>query len=128
MMITYSISGRGQAPEKVTGVDLFYLCSMDRGTTNVLHLLAQYLFRHAKGRKSEARLSGGHFIRHLATNFRLAAAVGAHKADEAGLAVDEGAQDIPAPVQAPQPPPPALQPRMMSKRIDRIEEEMSELQ
>ncbi|GJW34343.1 hypothetical protein Tco_0054375 [Tanacetum coccineum] len=52
MMIAYSISGRGQAPEKVTGVDLFYLRNMDRGTTNVPHLLAQYLFRHAEGRKS----------------------------------------------------------------------------
>ncbi|GJY23831.1 hypothetical protein Tco_0397489 [Tanacetum coccineum] len=41
-MIAYSISGKGQAPEKVTGVDLFYLRSMDRGTTNVPHPLAQY--------------------------------------------------------------------------------------
>ncbi|GJU73745.1 hypothetical protein Tco_1265150 [Tanacetum coccineum] len=32
-MIAYSISGRGQAPEKVTGVDLFYLRSMDRGAS-----------------------------------------------------------------------------------------------
>ncbi|GKC33542.1 hypothetical protein Tco_1045926 [Tanacetum coccineum] len=70
-MIAYSISGRGQAPEKVTGVDLFYLRSMDRGTTNVPHLLAQYLFRHAEGRKSGARLSGGHFIGRLAMHFGL---------------------------------------------------------
>nr|GEU56629.1 hypothetical protein [Tanacetum cinerariifolium] len=61
----------GQAPKKVTGVDLFYLCSMDRGTANVLYLLAQYLFRYAKGRRSGARLSGGHFIRRLAAHFRL---------------------------------------------------------
>nr|GEV11422.1 hypothetical protein [Tanacetum cinerariifolium] len=40
MMIAYSISGKGQAPEKVIGVDLFYLCNMDSGTTNVPHLLA----------------------------------------------------------------------------------------
>ncbi|GKB09389.1 hypothetical protein Tco_0837701 [Tanacetum coccineum] len=60
-MIAYSISGRGQAPEKVTGVDLFYLCNMDRGTTNVPHILAHCLFRHAEGRTSRARLSGGHF-------------------------------------------------------------------
>ncbi|GJV01170.1 hypothetical protein Tco_1334739 [Tanacetum coccineum] len=51
-MIAYSISGRGQAPKKVTGIDLFYLRSMDRGTINVPHLLAE-------GRKSEARLLGG---------------------------------------------------------------------
>ncbi|GKC91925.1 hypothetical protein Tco_1157367, partial [Tanacetum coccineum] len=70
-MIAYSISGRGQAPEKVTDVDLFYLRSMDRGTTNVPHLLAQYLFRHAEGRKSGARLSGRHFIGRLAMHFGL---------------------------------------------------------
>ncbi|GKA06504.1 hypothetical protein Tco_0685728 [Tanacetum coccineum] len=128
-MIAYSISGRGHAPEKVTGVDLFYLRSMDRGTTNVPHLLAQYLFRHAEGRKSGARLSGGHFIRCLSVHFRLvsdeglrglqawvaqgperqqAATAGAHKD---GLATKEVAQEIPAPaqapVQAPPPPPPA---------------------
>ncbi|GKE67311.1 hypothetical protein Tco_1521472, partial [Tanacetum coccineum] len=70
-MIAYSISNRGQAPEKVTGVDLFYLCNMDRGTANVPHLLAQYLFMHAKGRKSRARLSRGHFIGRLAMHFGL---------------------------------------------------------
>ncbi|GJQ99428.1 hypothetical protein Tco_0522413 [Tanacetum coccineum] len=63
-MIAYSISGRGQAPEKVTGIDLFYLRSMDRGTINVPHLLAE-------GRKSGARLSGGHFIMRLAMHFGL---------------------------------------------------------
>ncbi|GJV27595.1 hypothetical protein Tco_1384043 [Tanacetum coccineum] len=70
-MLAYSILGRGQAPEKVTDVDLFYLRSMDHGTANVPHLLAQYLFRHAEGRKRGARLSGGHFIRRLAMHFRL---------------------------------------------------------
>ncbi|GKG05726.1 hypothetical protein Tco_0325812, partial [Tanacetum coccineum] len=146
-MIAYSISGRGQAPEKVTGVDLFYLCNMDRRTTNVLHLLAQYLFRHAKGRKSGARLSGGHLIGHLAMYFGLvsdeglrglqawvaqgpdrqqATAAGAHEADEAGPAVEETALEIPAPAQAPPPPPPALQPRTMSQRIE-MEEEMHDL-
>ncbi|GJR52385.1 hypothetical protein Tco_1402906 [Tanacetum coccineum] len=71
MMISYSISGLGQAPEKVTRVDLFYLCNMDRRTANVPHLLAQYLFRHAERRKSEARILGGHFIRRLAMHFGL---------------------------------------------------------
>ncbi|GKA76076.1 hypothetical protein Tco_0782454 [Tanacetum coccineum] len=70
-MISCSISGRGQAPEKVIGVDLFYLRSIDRGTTNVLYLLAQYMFRHVKGRKSGARLSRGHFIGCLAAHFGL---------------------------------------------------------
>ncbi|GJT35860.1 hypothetical protein Tco_0926279 [Tanacetum coccineum] len=113
-MIAYSISGRGQAPENVTGVDLFYLHNMDHGTTNVPHLLAQYLFRHAKGRKSGARLSGGHFIGRLAMHFRLvsdeglrglhvvaqglerqqAAATGAYEADEAGQRIEEEVHDL----------------------------------
>ncbi|GKF94424.1 hypothetical protein Tco_0284124 [Tanacetum coccineum] len=44
---------------------------MDRGTTNVPHLLAQYLFRHTEGRKSRARMLGGHFIGRLTMHFRL---------------------------------------------------------
>nr|GEZ17630.1 hypothetical protein [Tanacetum cinerariifolium] len=51
--------------KKVIRVDLFYLQIMD-GTANVSHLLAHYLFYHAEGRKSGARLSGGHFIGCLA--------------------------------------------------------------
>ncbi|GJW24907.1 hypothetical protein Tco_0038718 [Tanacetum coccineum] len=70
-MIACSISSRGQRAEKVIGVDLFYLRTMDRGTANVPHLLAHYLFHHAEGRNSGARLSGGHFIRRLASHFGL---------------------------------------------------------
>ncbi|GJW92893.1 hypothetical protein Tco_0172565 [Tanacetum coccineum] len=70
-MITCSISSRGQGAEKVTGVDLFYLRTMDRGTANVLYLQAQYLFHHAEGRKSGARLSRGYFIGCLAAHFGL---------------------------------------------------------
>nr|GEV29373.1 hypothetical protein [Tanacetum cinerariifolium] len=70
-LISYSISERGQAPEKVTATDLFYLCSMDQGAANVPYLLAQYLFRHAEGRKSDDRLSRGHFIGRLAHHFGL---------------------------------------------------------
>ncbi|GKF29183.1 hypothetical protein Tco_0095525 [Tanacetum coccineum] len=116
---------------------------MDCGTTNVLHLLAQYLFRHAEGRKSGVGLSGGHFIGRLAMHFGLvsdeglggfsgtreaaAAAAGAHEADEAGPIVEEVASEIPTPAQAPSPPPPAPQPQTMSQRIERVEEEMHDL-
>ncbi|GKC60260.1 hypothetical protein Tco_1087858 [Tanacetum coccineum] len=123
-MIAYNIIGRRHALEKVTGVDLFYLRSMDRRTTNVPHLLAQYLFRHAEGRKSGARLSGGHFIGRLAMYFGLVSdeglrglqQAGAHEVDKAGPAAEEVALEIPvlAPAQAPPPPPPAPQPRTMS--------------
>nr|GEV94380.1 hypothetical protein [Tanacetum cinerariifolium] len=67
MVYTRGDGRQGQAHEKVTGVDLFYLSSMDHGTANVPRLLAQYLFRHAEGRKSGASLSGGHFIGRLAS-------------------------------------------------------------
>ncbi|GJR05826.1 hypothetical protein Tco_0528810 [Tanacetum coccineum] len=127
------------APEKVTDVDLFNLHSMDRETTNVPHLLAQYLFRHAKGKKSGARLSGGYFIWRLAMHFGLvsneglrglqAAADGAHEADEAGPAAEEVAPKITvlAPAQAHPLPPPASHPRTMSQRIKRLEEEVHDL-
>ncbi|GKA54792.1 hypothetical protein Tco_0753741 [Tanacetum coccineum] len=145
-MIACSISGRGQAPKKVIGVDLFYLCSMDRGTANVPHLLAQYMFRHAEGRKSGARLSGvtslgvlqpildclgGSTLRTGDTWAWVAprperqpdVAAGAPGSAEDAPADDEGAQVNPAPVQAPQPPPPA--PRTIHQRISRLEEEVN---
>ncbi|GJS90472.1 hypothetical protein Tco_0773108 [Tanacetum coccineum] len=118
---------------------------MDRGAANVSYLLAQYLFKHAEGRKSGARLSGGHFIGRLAHHFGLVnddglrglsvvtreiplidmerqpdATAGALGAVKDALAVDEGAQADPAPVQAPQPPPPAAGPRC--KEIDDVGE------
>nr|GEY00807.1 hypothetical protein [Tanacetum cinerariifolium] len=43
----------GQAPEKETKVDLFYLHSMDRGTANISYLLAQYLFSMIRGGRVE---------------------------------------------------------------------------
>ncbi|GKE09671.1 hypothetical protein Tco_1413222, partial [Tanacetum coccineum] len=75
-MIACSISGRGQEVEKVTGVDLFYLRTMDRGTANVPYLLAQYLFHHAKGRNSGAWLFRGYFIGRMAAHFGLVGDLG----------------------------------------------------
>ncbi|GJR86974.1 hypothetical protein Tco_0210985 [Tanacetum coccineum] len=94
---------------------------MDRGTANVLYLLAQYLFRHAEGRKSRARLFGCPSLGVLqlildwlvirvrdtwawvapGPKKQQAAAVGAPRAAKDTLVVDEGAQVVPAPVQAP---------------------------
>ncbi|GJR10901.1 hypothetical protein Tco_0793553 [Tanacetum coccineum] len=108
-MIAYSISGRRQAPEKVIGVGLFYLRNMDQGTANVLHLLAQYLFRHAKGRKSRARLLRAWEAQHLFEVQRYMG-LGSSRTRE-----------------APSPPSPTPQPRTMSQRIKRIEEEMRDL-
>ncbi|GJY61400.1 hypothetical protein Tco_0462057 [Tanacetum coccineum] len=53
-MITHSIAGRSQAPEKVTVTDLFYLRGLDVGSFNIPYLLAQYLKRFGAGRKSGA--------------------------------------------------------------------------
>ncbi|GJV76863.1 hypothetical protein Tco_1508447 [Tanacetum coccineum] len=137
----------GQAPEKVTSVDLFYLRSMDRGTTNVLYLLAQYLFRHAKRRKSGARLSGGHFIRHLMAHFGLVSDQGLrglsmvsselplidlHELRRLNICLrfgDTWAWVAPGPRGSrllrlvPQPSPPAPQHCTMSQRIERLREE-----
>ncbi|GKB19196.1 hypothetical protein Tco_0853119 [Tanacetum coccineum] len=78
---------------------------LDVANTLCFQLEAQYLFRHANGRKSGARLSGGHFIGRLAMHFGLvsdeglrglqgperqqAAAADAHEADKAGPAAKE---------------------------------------
>ncbi|GJY28416.1 hypothetical protein Tco_0404183, partial [Tanacetum coccineum] len=62
---------RGQAPEKVTSTDLYFLRSMDQEAVNLPYLLAHCLFRHAEGRKQEAQMSGGHFIARLADHFGL---------------------------------------------------------
>ncbi|GKC04833.1 hypothetical protein Tco_0996443 [Tanacetum coccineum] len=96
-----------------------------------------FVRRHAKGRKSGAKLSRGHFIGRLAMHFGLVsdeglrglkvATAGAHEVVEAGPTADEGAQEILAPAQAPPPPPPAPQPQTMSQRTKRIEEEMRDL-
>ncbi|GKD78493.1 hypothetical protein Tco_1341114 [Tanacetum coccineum] len=101
-MIAYSISGRGKAPKKVIGVDLFYLRNMDRGTTNAPHLLAQLV--------SDKGLRGLQAWVAQGPERQQAAAAGAHEADEAGQAAEEVAQEIPAPAQAPPPPLPAPQP------------------
>ncbi|GKE00050.1 hypothetical protein Tco_1388033 [Tanacetum coccineum] len=116
----YCISGRGQAPEKVTATDLFYLKSIDEGTVvNIPYLLAQYLFRHAEGRKQGARMSSGYFVARLAEHFGLITEeslrglivvapglerhqVIATKAAQADQKIpNEGVQADPIPVQAP---------------------------
>ncbi|GJW79094.1 hypothetical protein Tco_0140776 [Tanacetum coccineum] len=127
-LISYSISRRGQAPKK-------------------------YLFRHAEGRKSGARLSKGHFIRRLAHHFglvsddglrglsvvarelplidmgELVATAGALGAAEDAPTVDDGVQADPAPIQAPQQPPPSAPAagRTMPQRLGRLEEEVQGL-
>ncbi|GJV24878.1 retrovirus-related pol polyprotein from transposon opus [Tanacetum coccineum] len=121
MLILYSISGRGQALVKVTATDLFYLHSMDRGAANVMYLLAQYLFRHAKGRNlavsgyQEDILLG---ILLITLVWQPDAAAGAPRAAEDAPVVDEGAQADPAPVHAPQPLPlPPAAGRTMPQRL-----------
>ncbi|GJU16249.1 hypothetical protein Tco_1144215 [Tanacetum coccineum] len=122
-MISYSIFGRGQTPEKVTSIDPIYLRSMDQAIANVPYMLAQYLFRHAEGREIGARMLGGHFIGRLAAHFGMVGdtlawvapgperqqvvTAGAPKVVEDAPVVDEGAPVVPAPVHAPQPPPTA---------------------
>ncbi|GKA55927.1 hypothetical protein Tco_0754999, partial [Tanacetum coccineum] len=70
-LIACSITGRSQAPKKVTVTDLFYLRGMDVGSVNVPYLLARYLRLFAAGRKSVAHISGGQFVARLAKHFGL---------------------------------------------------------
>ncbi|GJW16315.1 hypothetical protein Tco_0020448 [Tanacetum coccineum] len=106
-LISNNIFGRGQAPEKVTATNLFYLRSMDRRAANVPYLLTQYLFRNAEGRKSGARLSGGHYIGRLAHHFGLlsddglrglsvVASPGPERQQVAAAGAPEAAEDAPA--------------------------------
>nr|GEU61250.1 hypothetical protein [Tanacetum cinerariifolium] len=126
----------GQALEKMAGVDLFSLCNMDQGTANIPYILAQYLFRHAEGRKRGARLSEGHFIGRLASHFGLVSDQGLRGlsvvsseliAAEDAPVVDEGAHAVPTLAHALQPPPPAPRHRTMTQRLERLEDEMREL-
>ncbi|GJY07007.1 hypothetical protein Tco_0374061 [Tanacetum coccineum] len=70
-LITCSIVGRSQAPEKVTMSNLFYLRGMDVGSVNVPYLLSKYLSLFASRRKHGAMISGGQFVAHLAEHFGL---------------------------------------------------------
>ncbi|GKG40153.1 hypothetical protein Tco_0466930, partial [Tanacetum coccineum] len=70
-LITHTIAGRGQAPEKVTSTNLYFLRSMDREAVNLPNLLAYYLFRHVEERKRSTQMSRGHFIALLADHFGL---------------------------------------------------------
>ncbi|GJR84766.1 hypothetical protein Tco_0155551 [Tanacetum coccineum] len=103
-MIACSISSRGQGAEKVTGVDLFYLRTMDRRTANVLYLLA-HTFRLV----SDQGLRGLSVVAWVppGPERQQAAVASAPGAVEDTPIADEGAQAVPKPVQAPQPSPPA---------------------
>ncbi|GJV56753.1 hypothetical protein Tco_1457758 [Tanacetum coccineum] len=90
---------RGQAPEKQTVTNLFYLRSMDEGTRAWV----------ARGPERQP-----------------IAAAGALEVIEGAPIVDEGVPCIPAPVQAPQPPPIA-QTKTMPQRTARLKEEVHEL-
>ncbi|GKE23187.1 hypothetical protein Tco_1434699 [Tanacetum coccineum] len=112
-LIVCSIVGRSQAPKKVTVTDLFYLRWMDVGPVNVPYLLDRYLRLFASGRKQGAMI------------FRVASAPEAAKDAHVD---DEGAAGVPAPVQAPQLPPPVAGPaRTKAQRFSRVEEDVHEI-
>ncbi|GKD06873.1 hypothetical protein Tco_1186558 [Tanacetum coccineum] len=112
-LISYNISGRGQALEKVIATDLFYLLSMDRGQ------LTSRIYQHST---CSGTLRGGRAVPGYQEDILLGVllitlvcleikeqqddAASASEAAEDALAINEGAQAVPAPVQAPQPPPP----------------------
>ncbi|GJZ11356.1 hypothetical protein Tco_0546115, partial [Tanacetum coccineum] len=95
-MIAYSISGRGQAPEKVTGEE-----EWGHAIRRALYWASGYAFWAAR--------EAPHL--HEVPERQQAAAASALEADKADQAVEEVALEIPAPApalaQAPPPPPPA---------------------
>ncbi|GJY91588.1 hypothetical protein Tco_0506784 [Tanacetum coccineum] len=99
-LITCSIVGRSQAPEKVTVSDLFYLRGMDVGSVNVPYLLSNYLSLFASRRKQGAMISGGQFVAHLAEHFGFVRSLMlcAPEATKDAPVVDEGALDDLAPM------------------------------
>ncbi|GJT14492.1 hypothetical protein Tco_0861534 [Tanacetum coccineum] len=120
-----------QGMRQTLGDRLRMVYTKDEGRSYLLAMRGgggRHLRRHAEGRNSGARLSGGHFIRRLVAHFGLRqpeAAAGAPRAAKDAPAVDEGAQANPTPEQGPQPLPPV--PKTMQLRISRLEEEVHEL-
>nr|GEU83835.1 hypothetical protein [Tanacetum cinerariifolium] len=110
------------------------LRGMDVDSVNFLYLLARYLRIFASRRKLEAMIYEGQYIYDelddtwawVATGpeRQLDVAAGASKVIERAPDVDEGAQAVPRPVQAPQPPPIAAPTRTMTKRMIKLEEEV----
>nr|GEU36936.1 hypothetical protein [Tanacetum cinerariifolium] len=130
-LITYSIAGRSQAPKKVTVADLFYLRGMDVGSINIPYLLARYFRLFALGRKQGTMISGDLLVIDMAELMRLQicvklddnwawiaprperqpdATAGTLEVIKEAPVADEGTLAVPAPVQAPQPPPCAVKP------------------
>ncbi|GJW90626.1 retrovirus-related pol polyprotein from transposon opus [Tanacetum coccineum] len=123
------------APEKVTVTDLFYLRGMDVGSVNIPYLLARL--------KGLAVIVQDLLVIDMAKLVRLQiceelddtwawvspglerqpnAATGSPDVAEGALYITEGGQAVPAPVQAPQPPPVAGPARSLPQRVARLEE------
>ncbi|GJU83021.1 hypothetical protein Tco_1285386 [Tanacetum coccineum] len=135
-MMAHSIAGRSQAPEKVTGTDLFYLRGLDVGSVNIPYLLAWYPRRFATRRKNEAHISRGQFVARLVEHFGLLTVeiLGGLTVIAPELPiidmveldaqiVNEGGQADPIPVHAPPPAPT----RTMPQRMAIIEEDVHEI-
>ncbi|GJV97456.1 hypothetical protein Tco_1549033 [Tanacetum coccineum] len=120
-MMSHSIAGRSQAPEKVTVTALFYLRGLDVG------LIGQSFWTF------DSEILGGLTV--IAPDLPIIdmaelpdAAAGAPADVEDAPIVDEGNQAALAPVQGPQqPPPPPAPARTMPQRMARLEEDVHEI-
>jgi hypothetical protein len=71
-LLTFTIVGRREGPEKVSKPDLFYLSSIVRKRlVNVPWRLARWMSKRATGTRSSSSLCGGQFITRLARHFGL---------------------------------------------------------
>nr|GEU40059.1 hypothetical protein [Tanacetum cinerariifolium] len=140
-LIACSIAGRSQAPEKVTVTDLFYLRDIDVVSVNIPYPLARYL-RRLQGLTVIVRdllviditeLVRLQICEELVDTWAWVAPRLERQPDAAAGAlvdargapdIDEGAQAIPAPTQAPQPPLATGPAQTMAPRLARVEEEL----
>ncbi|GKC79977.1 hypothetical protein Tco_1130751 [Tanacetum coccineum] len=98
-LIACSIAGRSHAPEKVTVTDLFYLRGMEVDLVNFVARLTEHFGLLT------AEILGGLTVA-IGPKRQPDAVARAPAVAEDAPAADEGDQAIPAPVQAPQQPPP----------------------
>ncbi|GKE03409.1 hypothetical protein Tco_1395427 [Tanacetum coccineum] len=109
-LIVYSIAGRSQVPEKVTMTDLFYL----RGWMLVQSTLLIFWLAELVRLQIYEELDDTWDWVAPGLERQQVATAGAPEVVEDALVVDEGALDVPTPVQVPQPPPAAGPARTMA--------------
>ncbi|GKC74776.1 hypothetical protein Tco_1120659, partial [Tanacetum coccineum] len=126
-LIACSITGRSQAPKKVTVTDLFYLRGMDVGTNDDCRdFIVIDMVKLVRLQICEELDDTWAWVA-LGPERQQVAMTGAPVVAEDALVVDEGAPAVSTPVQAPQAPPAAGLARIMAQRFGRLKEDVNGL-